>query len=194
MPAYNSATVLHNWQDIGGENATGDPWNEAGDPRDRKVGIIMAGLSSIALGTAPILGGALLGVAAGQIRAPDVRSAINQDLDLLDRLPEHQVARREALQRTIDDRIDDLVTANERGRRLRAAASSYEGNWRDIVLFLCAVLFTIVWWNVSHARSNWLLVFIAMIAASVIAAMYAARGSRRALRQAIRRNNAPHHG
>jgi hypothetical protein len=47
------------------------------------------------------------------------------------------------------------------------------------VLFLCAVLFTIVWWNVSHARSNWLLVFIAMIAASVIAAMYAARGSRR---------------
>jgi hypothetical protein len=104
------------------------------------------------------------------------------------------VARREALQRTIDDRIDDLVAANERGRRLRAAASSYEGNWRDIVLFLCAVLFTIVWWNVSHARSNWLLVFIAMTAASVIAAMYAARGSRRALCQAIRRNNAPHHG
>ena len=99
-----------------------------------------------------------------------------------------------ALQRTIDDRIDDLVAANERGRRLRAAASSSEGNWRDIVLFLCAVLFTIVWWNVSHARSNWLLVFIAMIAASVIAAMYAARGSRRALRQAIRRNNAPHQG
>jgi len=154
----------------------------------------MAGLSSIALGTAPILGGPLLGVAAGQIRGPDVRSAINQDLDLLDRLPEHQVARREALQRTIDERIDDLVAANERGRQLRAAASSYEGNWRDIVLFLCAVLFTIVWWNVSHARSNWLLVFIAMIAASVIAAMYAARGSGRALRQAIRRNNAPHHG
>jgi hypothetical protein len=58
--------------------------------------------------------GALLGVAAGQIRAPDVRSAIEQDLELLDRLPEHQVARREALQRTIDDRIDDLVAANER--------------------------------------------------------------------------------
>jgi hypothetical protein len=181
-------------KDIDGKDATGHPWNEAGDPHARKVGIIMAGLSSIALGTAPILGGALLGVAAGQIRAPDVRSAINQDLDLLDRLPEHQVARREALQRTIDDRIDDLVAANERGRRLRAAASSYEGNWRDIVLFLCAVLFTIVWWNVSHARSNWLLVFIAMIAASVIAAMYAARGSRRALRHAIRWNNAPHHG
>ncbi|MDT7763727.1 MAG: hypothetical protein QOC63_3147 [Mycobacterium sp.] len=179
---------------MGGKDATGDPWNEAGDPHDRKVGIIMAGLSSIALGTAPILGGALLGVAAGQIRAPDVRSAIKQDLELLDRLPEHQVARREALQRTIDDRIDDLVKANERGRRLRAAASSYEGNWRDIVLFLCAVLFTIVWWNVSHARSNWLLVFIAMIAASVIAAMYAARGSRRALRQAIRRNKTPHNG
>ncbi len=154
----------------------------------------MAGLSSIALGTAPILGGALLGVAAGQIRRPDIRGAIKQDLDLLERLPEHQITRREALQHTIDDRIDDLVAANEREHQLRAAASSYEGNWRDIVLFLCAVLFTIVWWNVSHTRSNWLLVFIAMIAASVVAAAYAARGSHRALRRAVRRNNAPHHG
>jgi hypothetical protein len=164
------------------------------DPQGQKVGGIMAGLSSIALGTAPILGGALLGVAAGQVRGPNVRSTIKQDLDLLERLPEHQVTRREALQRTIDDRIDDLVAATERERQLRAAAQSYEGNWRDIVLFLCAVLFTIVWWNVSHTRSNWLLVFIAMIAASVVAAVYAARGSRRALRQAIRRNDAPHHG
>lgn len=155
---------------------------------NRKVASSMAGLSSIAMGTAPILGGALLGVAAGQIRGPDVRSGIKQDLDLLERIPEHQVTRRGALQRSIDDRIDDLVAANDRERRLRIAASSYEGNWRDIVLFLCAVLFTIVWWNVSHTRSNWLLVFIAMIAASVVAAMYAVRGSRRALRQAIRRN------
>jgi hypothetical protein len=154
----------------------------------------MAGLSSIALGTAPILGGALLGAAAGQIRGPDLRGAIKQDLDLLERLPEDQVTRRSALQRSIDDRIDELVAANNRERRLRIAASSYEGNWRDIVLFLCAVLFTIVWWNVSHTRSNWLLVFIAMIAASAVAAVYAVRGSHRALGQAIHRKNAPHHG
>jgi len=24
-------------------------------------------------------------------------------------------------------------------------AASYEGNWRDIVVFICAVLFTIIW-------------------------------------------------
>ncbi len=154
----------------------------------------MGVLSSMALGTAPILGGALLGVAAGQIKGPDLRGAIRQDLDLLERLPEHQVTRRAALQRSIDDRIDDLVAANNRERRLRIAASSYEGNWRDIVLFLCAVLFTIVWWNVSHTRSNWLLVFIAMIAASLVAAVYAVRGSHRAFRQAIRRNKTPHRG
>ena len=52
----------------------------------------MAGLSAIALGTAPILGGALLAGAAGQLRGPDYRSGINQDLDLLERLPADQVA------------------------------------------------------------------------------------------------------
>ena len=44
-------------------------------------------------------------------------------------------------------------------------AASYRGNWRDIVVFLCAILFTIIWWNVSHSRSNWLIMFIAMIVA-----------------------------
>jgi hypothetical protein len=148
----------------------------------------MAGLASIALGAAPVFGGALLGVAAGQLRGVDVRSAIKQDLDLLERLPEDQVARREALRRTIENRIDDLVVATEKGRQLRSAASSYQGNWRDIVLFLCAVLFTIVWWNVSHNRTNWLIVFIAMIAASFVAAGYALRGVRRAVLAVIRRN------
>ena len=59
---------------------------------------------------------------------------------------------------------------------MREAAASYSGNWRDIVVFICAVLFTIVWWNVSHSRSNWLVMFIAMIILSVVAAIYAGRG------------------
>ena len=147
----------------------------------------MAGVASIALGAAPVFGGALLGIAAGQLRGPDVRNAIRQDLELLERLPETEVARREALRSIINERIDDLVLATQRGRQLRAAASSYQGNWRDIVLFLCAVLFTIVWWNVSHARTNWLIIFIAMIAASIIAAGYAFRGIRRALLAALGR-------
>ena len=86
------------------------------------------------LGAAPIFGGALLGVAAGQIKGPDFRGTIKTDLELLDALPPDQEARRTALQRTIDQRIDDLIAANDRSRALRAAAASYQGNWRDIVL------------------------------------------------------------
>ena len=51
-----------------------------------------------------------------------------------------------------------------------------QGNWRDIVVFICAILFTIVWWNVSHSRSNWLVMFIVMIILSILAAIYAGRG------------------
>jgi hypothetical protein len=147
----------------------------------------MAGLASIALGASPILGGAVLGVVAGQLKAPDARNTIKQDMELLEKLPEDQVVRREALRRSIDERIDDLVAASEKSRQLRTAATSYEGNWRDIGVFVCAVLFTIVWWNVSHTRSNWSLVFIAIIAASVISAAYAFRGLRRAFIGVIRR-------
>ncbi len=66
---------------------------------------------------------------------------------------------------------------------------SYSGNWRDIVVFLCAILFTIVWWNVPHSRSNWLVMFIAMIILSVIAAIYAGRGIARAISSYLHRND-----
>ena len=115
----------------------------------------MAGLSEIAINTAPILGGVLLATAAGQVKGPDYRSAINQDLDLLERLPADQVTRRAAILRTVELRIDDMVSATEKSRQFRAAAASYQGNWRDIVLLVCAVLFTVVWWHVSHHRTNW---------------------------------------
>jgi len=48
-------------------------------------------------------------------------------------------------------------------------------------VFICAVLFTIVWWNVSHSRANWLVMFIVMIIASVVAGIYAGRGIIRAI-------------
>lgn len=147
----------------------------------------MPGLAELALGAAPIFGGALLGVAAGQIRGPDFRGTIKADLDLVERLPEGE--RRTALQHSIDQRIDDLVEASARSRQLRAAASSYEGNWRDLVLVLCAVLFTIIWWNVPHNRSNWLLMFIVMIVISVVAAMYTFRGLRKSMAIMLRRKS-----
>ena len=150
----------------------------------------MPGFAELALGAAPIFGGALLGVAAGQIRGPDFRGTIKADLDLLERIPEEESARRAALQRSINQRIDDLVEANTRSRELRVAASAYEGNWRDIVLVLCAVLFTIVWWNVPHSRTNWLILFIVMIVVSVVAAIYAFRGLRRSLAALFRRKSA----
>jgi hypothetical protein len=151
-----------------------------------KGDINMAGLGAIAIGTAPLLGGALLAGAAGQLKGPDYRSGINQDLDLLERLPADQVDRRAAIMHTIEQRVDDMVSANEKSRQLRAAAASYQGNWRDIVLLVCALLFTYVWWHMSHHRTDWLPMFIVLIAACVMAAVYAVRGSMRSARQLIR--------
>jgi hypothetical protein len=140
------------------------------------------GLGQIALSSAPIFGGALLAIAAGQFRGPDYRGVIKQDMDLLDRLPPEATKRRADLQRTIEARIDDLIDAADRGRALRRAALSYRGNWRDIVLLLCVLLFTVVWWDVDHSRSDWLVTFIVLILLSVVTAVYALRG---VLRSAI---------
>ena len=147
----------------------------------------MPGLAELAIGAAPLAGGALLGLAAGQFKGPDFRGTIKQDLELMNALPPDQAARREALQRTIDQRIDDLVEANDRSRQLRAAAASYEGNWRDIVLFVCAVLFTIIWWTKENRASNWLPMLIALIIICVVTAFYAFRGLRRSVAMLLRR-------
>jgi hypothetical protein len=149
----------------------------------------MPGIAELALGAAPIAGGAMLGAIAGNMKGPDVRGLITKDLDLLDRLPPEQVDRRARLQASIDQRIDDLITAGERSRELREAALSYRGNWRDIVVFICALLFTFIWWNVSHSRSNWLVMFIAMIVLSVAAGIYAGRGLLRAFNRFLHRGD-----
>lgn len=146
----------------------------------------MPGIAEIAMAGAPIAGGALLGIAAGNLRAPDIRGLIKQDMDLLERLPADQVERRAELQRVIDIRVDDLIAAVDKNRSLLEVAQSYKGNWRDIIVFICAILFTIIWWNVSHSRSNWLVMFIVMIAVSIIAGVYAGRGIVRALRSFVR--------
>lgn len=148
----------------------------------------MPGLAAIALGSAPIFGGALLAVASGEFLGRDFRAGIKQDMELLEKLPEDEANRRAALRRSIADRIDDLVAANEKRRQFRAAAITYRGNWRDIVLFLCAILFTVVWWHIDHDRKSWLPLFIVLILASVVTAGYALRGAWRSVRTLIRRN------
>jgi hypothetical protein len=116
-------------------------------------------------------------MAAGQFKgpmnAPDFRGLIKQDQDLLDRIPQEQTARRAELQRSIDVRVDDLIAATDRSRSLREEAGAYQGNWRDVVLVLCVVLFAVIWWNVPHGRTNWLLTFIVLILLAVVTAVYA---------------------
>jgi hypothetical protein len=147
------------------------------------------GIADLALGAAPIAGGALLGVAAGNLKPADIRGMIAKDMDLLERIPDDRPELKARLKASIDERIDDLITSTERGRELKLAAMSYAGNWRDIVVFICAVLFTIIWWNVSHSRSNWLLLFIVMIVLSIVAGIYAGRGLVRAIRRFTRRDD-----
>lgn len=150
----------------------------------------MPGISALALGAAPIAGGALLGIAAGNMRGPDFRGMITKDMDLLARIAEDRPELKARLKASIDQRVDDLISSTEKSRELRLAAQSYSGNWRDIVVFICAVLFTVIWWNVSHSRANWLVMFVVMIVLSIVAAIYAARGLLRALAHFLRRRDA----
>jgi len=113
---------------------------------------------------------------------------IVKDMDLLERIPDDQPELKARFKASIDQRIDDLVSSTERSREIRLAAMSYTGNWRDIVVFICAILFTVVWWNVSHSRSNWLLLFIVMIVLSVVAGIYAGRGVVRAIARFVHRD------
>ena len=140
----------------------------------------MSGLAGLALGTVPIAGGALLATAAGQLKGPlkaqDFRGLIREDQDLLKGIPPEQTARR-------------AIAATDRSRSLRQEASGYQGNWRDVVLFVCVVLFAVIWWNLSHSRTNWLPMFIVLILLAVVTAFYAARGFAMSVRKTMHPHN-----
>jgi len=136
----------------------------------------MAGIGDLALGAAPIAGGAMLGALAGTVKGPDFRALIKSDIELLDSLPPECVELREALRRSIDARVWELIATVDRNRELREAATGYRGNWRDIFVFLSALLFTLVWWNVPHSRTNWLITFIVLVILSAVVGLYATRG------------------
>ena len=144
----------------------------------------MSGLEGFALGAAPLAGGVLLGGMAGKGSVPDLRAVIKSDLDLLERIPEDQVARRAALEQLIAQHVDDLVVAIEKSRQLQQRLSYFAANWRDLVLFLTAVLFTVVAWHGDHHRPVWLPLFIAAILMSVVTAQYVLRGFLRHIRAA----------
>lgn len=147
----------------------------------------MSGLASFAMAGAPIAGGALVGLLAGNFRGPDVRALIKQDMDLLAHIPPEQVERRAELQRVIDIRVDDIIAGVDKNRSLVEMAQSYRGNWRDIVVFICAILFSIVWFEVAdRAKGQFWPMFIVLILLSIVAGLYAGRGVIRALRSLLR--------
>jgi hypothetical protein len=112
-------------------------------------------------------------------------------MELLELLPPDQVERRAELQRVIDIRIDDIVAGVDKNRSLVEMAQSYRGNWRDIVVFVCAILFTIVWFEVAdRAKAQFWPMFVVLILLSIIAGMYAARGVVRGIRSLIRDHDA----
>ncbi|OMC55139.1 hypothetical protein A5747_15125 [Mycobacterium sp. IS-836] len=151
----------------------------------------MPAVADLALGIAPIAGGMALGAAAGYLKGPDVRRAIKQDMELLKELPPEQAERRAQLQGSIDSRIDDLIAAVNRYRSLRGAAAAYRGGWRDVLLFICAVLFTVVWWSVDHHKGNWLPMFVVLIVVSLWTAGYAVRGLHHSVANLFRRADRP---
>lgn len=149
------------------------------------------GIADLALGAAPIAGGALMGVLAGSLKGPDFRGMIKTDLELLEMIPPQNVALRAELEASINRRINDLIVSTEKSRDMLQVATSYKGNWRDIVVFLCVVLFTFVWWNVPHERTNWLPTFIFLVVLSALIGFYAFRGIIRALAAVRDRDQRP---
>ena len=143
----------------------------------------MSGLGAFALGAAPLAGGLLVGGMAGSggPSAPDLRAIIKSEIDLLERIPEDQVTRRAALEQVIAQHIDALVVAIEKSRQLQRRTSYLTENWRDLVLFVTTVLFTVVGWHADHNRPVWLPIFIAATLLSVVTALYVLRGFMRHL-------------
>ncbi|MCV7285693.1 hypothetical protein H7J87_10160 [Mycolicibacterium wolinskyi] len=93
----------------------------------------MPGIAEIALGAAPIAGGALLGAVAGNLKGPDVRAVIKADLDMLVRIAEGKVQRRTAMSqmacRSSRPRWSAVIRSSMRApisdrRRLRGARHS----------------------------------------------------------------------
>jgi hypothetical protein len=146
----------------------------------------MVGLGALAVGAAPLAGGLLLGGMAGKSKpnVPDLRAVIKSELELLERIPEDQVARRAALERMIGEHIDALLVAQEKSREFQSKTRYFteRGNWRDIVLFASTVLFVVILLYADHHRPVWLPLLIATIVLSVVTAIYVLRGFLRSVR------------
>src|SRR5215217_3218394 len=99
----------------------------------------MVGVGAIVTGVAPLAGGLL-------------RAVIISELDLLQRIPEEEVARRAAFKRVIAEHVEALLAAQEKSRELKRKTKYFTEHWRDIVLFVTTLLFVVVIWHADHSR------------------------------------------
>jgi hypothetical protein len=70
-----------------------------------------------------------------------LRAVILSDLELLQRIPEAEVARRAALKRMLGEHVEALLVAQEKSREFRRKTRYFTEHWRDIVLFVTTLLF-----------------------------------------------------
>ena len=75
----------------------------------------MVGVGALVTGAAPLVGGVLLGGMAGTSgpSVPDLRAVILSDLELLQRIPEAEVAHRAALKRMLGEHVAALLVAQD---------------------------------------------------------------------------------
>jgi hypothetical protein len=146
----------------------------------------MAGVGEFILGSLPVLGGALLGATAGRggegrerrERVDFVRSLIKADQEILERVSPEETELRADLERSINGRLRALLTMGERNRTAMRAVASHVGTWRDALLFVCALIFTVAWWNLEREGALRLPLLVVLIALSVISGYYTVSGLR----------------
>ena len=138
----------------------------------------MVGVGALVTGAAPLAGGVLLGGMAGKSgpSVPDLRAVIISELDLLQRIPEDEVARRAAFKRMIGEHVEALLVAQEKSREFKRKTRYLTENWRDIVLLVTTLLFVVIIWHADHHRPVWLPLLIATIVMSVVTGISVVRG------------------
>src|SRR3954469_239200 len=138
----------------------------------------MVGVGALVTGVAPLAGGLLLGGMAGK-SGPSVgglRTVIISELDLLQRIPEDEVAHRAEFKRMIGEHVEALLVAQQKSREFKRKTRYFTSHWRDIVVFVATLLFVVVIWYADHHRPIWLPLLIATIAMSVVTAISVVRG------------------
>jgi len=138
----------------------------------------MVGVGALVTGVAPLAGGVLLGGMAGKSgpSVPDLRGVIVSELQVLERIPEDEVARRAAFKRMIGEQVEALLVAQEKSRKFKRKTRYFTENWREIVLLVTTPLFGVVIWHADHHRPAWLPLLIATIVMSVVTAVSVVRG------------------